>query len=93
MTETEIVPTEAIASSIILLRGQNVIIDTDLALLYGVETKVFNQAVKRNKARFPVDLMFQVNKEERVNWSQIVTGSIDSSIRRRCHMPLPNTAL
>ena len=54
------------------IRGQKVMLDFDLAALYGVETKVFNQAVKRNINRFPEDFMFQLTAEE---WrmSQIVT--------------------
>jgi len=56
------------------IRGQKVMLDFDLAALYGVETKVFNQAVKRNINRFPIDFMFQLTTEE---WrrSQIVTTS------------------
>ena len=55
------------------IRGQKVMLDFDLAALYGVETKVFNQAVKRNINRFPIDFMFQLTTED---WrrSQIVTG-------------------
>jgi ORF6N domain len=60
----EIVPKERIAASIHIIRGQKVMFDSDLAMLYGVETKVFNQAVRRNSSRFPVDFMFQLTKEE-----------------------------
>ncbi len=49
---------------ILILRGQRVILDTDLAELYGVQTKVLNQAVKRNAGRFPEDFMFQLTSEE-----------------------------
>jgi hypothetical protein len=53
-----------------------VLLDADLAELYGVQTKVFNQAVRRNLARFPEDLMFQLTKEELENWrSKIVTSN------------------
>ena len=52
------------------------ILDADLAQLYGVSTKVFNQAVKRNKDRFPEDFMFRLTKEEKARWSQIVTTSV-----------------
>jgi hypothetical protein len=51
--KTEIVPIERIAASIYLIRGQKVMIDSDLAAVYGVGTKVFNQAVRRNVDRFP----------------------------------------
>ena len=55
---------ESISLSIAALRGQRVILDNDLAALYGVETKRFNEQVKRNGARFPVDFMFQLTAEE-----------------------------
>jgi len=59
-----------------LIRGLNVMLDKDLAELYDVKTKVFIQAVKRNKERFPNDFMFQLNREEFENLrSQIVTSS------------------
>ena len=58
------------------LRGVKVILDFDLASLYEVETKVLNQAVKRNIIRFPSDFMFQLTVEEfELNWSQFVTSS------------------
>ena len=53
-----------IESKILTIRGQQVMIDRDLAELYGVETRVLNQAVKRNIVRFPSDFMFQLNEEE-----------------------------
>ena len=55
---------ESISLSIAALRGQRVILDSDLAALYGVETKRFNEQVKRNVARFPADFMFQLTAEE-----------------------------
>jgi len=68
------IPSERIISRIFLIRGKKVIIDQDLAELYDVGTKVLNQAVKRNLARFPSDFMFQLNKQESDIWrSQIVT--------------------
>lgn len=54
----------AIETMIYVIRGQRVMIDNDLAALYGVKTKVLNQAVKRNKDRFPEDFLFQLNEEE-----------------------------
>ena len=59
-----------------VIRGQQVIIDRDLALLYGVETRALNQAVKRNIERFPDDFMFQLDKEDvEILKSQNVTSS------------------
>ncbi len=55
---------ESISLSIATLRGQRVIVDSDLAALYGVETKRLNEQVKRNEARFPADFMFQLAPEE-----------------------------
>ena len=73
---------------IFIIRNQKVMIDRDLAKLYGVETKVLNQAVKRNIERFPVDFMFQMNDEEFTNWkSQIVTSnSIKMGLRRKSYV-------
>jgi hypothetical protein len=62
---------ERIERAIFLIRGQKVMLDADLAELYGVLTKVLNQAVKRNKERFPVDFMFQLTKEEK---DEVVTN-------------------
>ncbi|MBR0064616.1 MAG: ORF6N domain-containing protein [Paludibacteraceae bacterium] len=71
-------PVEQIESLILTIRGKQVILDRDLARLYGVETKVLNQAVKRNIERFPEDFMFQLTKEEFENWkSQIAISSED----------------
>lgn len=55
---------QSISLAIATMRGQRVILDSDLAALYGVETKRFNEAVKRNAARFPADFMFQLTPEE-----------------------------
>ena len=60
----QIVPKEVIESKIFLIRGAKVMLDSDLALLYGVGTRDLNKAVKRNKDRFPVDFMFQLNQKE-----------------------------
>ena len=71
----EIAPVGKIEGSILLIRGQRVILDSDLAELYGVETKVLNQAVKRNADRFPEDFMFPLSQEELKSLrSQIVTS-------------------
>jgi len=58
------VPMERITSKIYLVRGQKVMLDRDLAELYGVETRTLVQAVKRNKQRIPHDFMFQLTKDE-----------------------------
>jgi hypothetical protein len=62
--QTALVPIEHIAQSILILRGQRVLLDSDLAALYGVPTKRFNEQVKRNLGRFPPDFMFQLSQEE-----------------------------
>jgi hypothetical protein len=62
------VPIERIANRILLVRGHKVLIDADLAALYGVETRVLNQAVKRNAERFPADFMFQLSAKELEAW-------------------------
>jgi hypothetical protein len=74
---------QPIEDRILLIRGQKVILDSDLAVLYGVEVRALNQAVKRNKERFPEDFVFQLNEGERVNLrSQIVTSSSGHGGRR-----------
>jgi hypothetical protein len=73
MSATDIVPIQRIAQAIFVLRGQKVMLDYDLATLYGVEARVLNQAVKRNASRFPVDFMFQISAEEMEKVSQVVT--------------------
>jgi len=77
----KVVPVQQVESLIYLLRGQKVMLDSDLAALYGVPTKVFNQAVRRNRERFPEDFMFQLSEEEfeRMMRSQIVTASESNS--------------
>ena len=71
-----LVPTERITSKIYLIRGMKVMLDRDLAELYGVETKVLKQAVRRNIDRFPKDVMFELSKEDFKNLrSQFVTSS------------------
>ncbi|MGH7825534.1 MAG: ORF6N domain-containing protein [Candidatus Binatia bacterium] len=61
---TAVVPTERIERLIVLIRGHKVMLDADLAELYGVETRALTQAVKRNLSRFPADFMFQLSDEE-----------------------------
>jgi len=75
VTETAIIPFERIATVIHVIRGQKVMLDRDLAILYGVETRVLNQAVKRNSGRFPPDFMLELAREEIRNISQSVICS------------------
>ena len=75
-------PLENIENLIHVIRGKQVMLDRDLARLYGVETKRLNQQVQRNLERFPGDFMFQLNKEEFENWkSQFATSNSDESLR------------
>lgn len=76
-TKVARLPVERIAQSILILRGQRVLLDSELAALYGVTTKALNQAVKRNADRFPKDFMFRLShcEAEAANRSQPVTGS------------------
>jgi hypothetical protein len=70
------IPAERIQRFIFVVRGTNVMLSSDLAELYGVEVKVLNQAVKRNRERFPRDFMFQLTRKEFDNLkSQFVTSS------------------
>ena len=70
------VPLEQITGKIFLIRDQKVMLDRDLAELYGVQTKALKQAVRRNVNRFPPDFMFELKKEEFQNLrSQFVTSS------------------
>ena len=80
-------PVEQIESLILTIRGKQVILDRDLARLYGVETKVLNQAVKRNIERFPEDFMFQLTKEEFENWkSQFAISNYDEDMSSQIAM-------
>jgi len=76
MSKKLVIPDEVVMNKIYLIRGQMVMIDSDLAELYNVVTKVLNQAVKRNLLRFPADFMFQLSEKEYGNLrSQFVTSS------------------
>lgn len=76
-TQDSLIPMERIERAILFIRGEKIMLDADLAEVYGVETKALNQAVKRNAARFPEDFMFRLTVDEvaELNRSQIVTGS------------------
>lgn len=78
-----VVPAEQIERKIYRIRGHKVMLDSDLAELYGVKTKVLLQAVKRNIQRFPLDFMFQLNNQEVMSLrSQIVTSKSGRGGRR-----------
>ena len=75
MVKAELVPLERVERIIIIVRGYKVLLDIDLAAMYGVEAKVLNQAVKRNLDRFPEDFMFRLTKDEtEILRSQSVTS-------------------
>ncbi|MGH8633154.1 MAG: ORF6N domain-containing protein [Burkholderiales bacterium] len=76
---------EAIAGRIIVLRGERVLLDADLAVLYGVRTKVLNQAIKRNADRFPEDFVFRLTPEEK---TEVVTNC-DHLVRLKFSYALP----
>jgi len=77
MDDNSLLSEETISNKIYFIRGQKVMIDRDLATLYGIETKVLKQSVKRNAARFPEDFMFELSQIEFNNLrSQIVVSSL-----------------
>jgi hypothetical protein len=78
--------TERIERSILIMRGHKVMLDSDLAVLYGITVGRVNEAVKRNRDRFPGDFMFQLTPEEfRSLRSQIVTSNLKSQIAISSH--------
>lgn len=78
MSDKPLLPVESVINKILVIRNQKVILDRDLANLYNVETRALKQAVRRNIKRFPEDFMFQLTKEEFMNWrSQTVMSSSD----------------
>jgi ORF6N domain len=78
MKHSSLIPVERIEKAIHLIRGEKVMLDRDLAHLYGVSTKVLKQAVRRNLDRFPDDFMFVLNPTEFKDWrSQFVTSNAD----------------
>jgi hypothetical protein len=74
-TKQALVSAGRIGVLICAVRGQRVMLDRDLATLYGVETRVLNQAVRRNRERFPADFMLELTRKEIMRISQIVTSS------------------
>ena len=84
MPDSETAPVPLIESRIFLIRGEKVLLDTDLAVLYEVETRVLNQAVRRNQERFPRDFMFRLTRtEDEALRSQIVMSKADGRGGRR----------
>jgi len=73
--KVKLIPTAKIAQRIHFMHGKRVMLDRDLAQLYGVETRALNQAVRRNRRRFPADFMFELTRQEIRNISQIVISS------------------
>jgi len=67
----DLIPLERIENKILIIRGKKVLLDRDLAELYQVSTKAFNQAIKRNKSRFPKNFIFQLSGEEK---NELVTN-------------------
>jgi hypothetical protein len=85
---TDIIPLETVASKIYLIRGMKVMLDSDLAELYGVTTKRLNEQVRRNQERFPEDFMVCLTREEYDNLkSQIATSSQGAAHGGRRHLP------
>ena len=85
MNNELVVPEEVIMSKIFLIRGKKIMIDRDLAQLYGVETRVLKQAVRRNIERFPDDFMFEMTDEEFSNWRSqtVMSNSIKQGLRHK----------
>ena len=85
---TQLVPTpENLAPLVVVVRGEKVLLDTDLASLYGVEARVLNQAVARNRSRFPDDFMFQLTPEE---WASMRSQTVTAS---KAKSAIPESAL
>lgn len=88
MSDGSIIPAERILTQIVVLRGQRVLLDRDLAILYGVATKRLNEQVQRNLRKFPADFMFQLTREEATHLlasrSQIATLKRGQNVK---HLP------
>ena len=81
MSENDLIISEEVRSRIYTIRGLQVMIDRDLASLYDVETRILNQAVKRNSERFPEEYCFQLNDEEFSNWISHIVMSNEERMR------------
>jgi hypothetical protein len=86
MSESASVPLELIQSRIVVLRGQRVLLDADLAILYGVSTKRLNEQVKRNRRKFPEDFFFTLTAAEKTE----VVAKCDHLHRLKFSPSLPN---
>ena len=84
------IPTEDIARAILVLRGRRVMLDADLATLYGVSTKRLNEQIRRNLDRFPADFMFQLTAEEFAGLRSRIATSKPISSGRGGRRYLPN---
>jgi len=82
-----IIPEDILLNKIYEIRGHKVMLDSDLAELYGVETRTLNQAIKRNIERFPEDFMFQITESE---WQSLRSQFVTSKIGRGGRTYLPN---
>jgi hypothetical protein len=82
------IPDELVINRIYLIRGQKVMLDRDLSELYGVSTKVFKQAARRNIDRFPDDFMFEMTREELENWRSQFEKSLALSSSPMAATPL-----
>ena len=92
-TNAKVVPVEGILPKILVFRGQKVLLDTDLAILYGVTTGNLNKAVKRNLARFPDDFMFRLDRSEAaVLRFQSGISNSTVAVAALCHMYSQNKA-
>ena len=81
-----LVPVDRIAQAVLLVRGERVMLDADLAVLYGVTTKRLNEQVRRNRSRFPKDFMFRLTRQEKTE----VVANCDHLRRLRFSPSLPN---
>jgi hypothetical protein len=79
---SNLIPAEVIATKILIIRGKRVMLDTDLAVLYGVKTGRLNEQVTRNIKRFPEDFMFQLTKEEALNLKSHFATSSWGGVRK-----------
>ena len=84
MNKTIVVSEEIIINRIYLVRGHKVMLDRDLAEMYGVETRVLNQAIKRNEKRFSADFMFQMTSEELSDWKSqnVISNKVKMGLRK-----------